>query len=405
VVAVRKRRVDSGARQIPEASFDIAESELGPSGSEVDQAFLRAMLARGLDAWPGRVAILDTDGGVLLANRVWRKAQLADQGTNYLDTCETPALRTLVKRVLDGRSRHASLRHCGVEQDTRKQYRTQVVRMDHHGTAWILISHEDITESESVRRAFVALADQLTNLQEQERQRIARELHDSTAQHLAIVALQLARLSQASSFSPAGKRIMAEISALLHQAQDELRTFTYLLHPPELDGQGFKAAVESLVAGFSERAGLQHRCRIAAAVDLASNEIQRSVFRVLQEALTNVYRHARARRILVLITVDEEIRLYIKDDGRGLSNRASPEGRVTFGVGVLGMQARMHLLGGTVEVRNANRGTVVSAVAPFQPDRGGEQDARRADHGRLVPASRLPADAVAVANVRRIQQR
>jgi len=327
------------------------------------------MLGKSLDARPGRVAIVSADRNVLIANRAWRKFHARDDAAGFLEGCEDPSVRTVAQRVFEGRSRQASVRYSTMERDVRKQYRTHIERMEHEGIEWFIVSDEDITESESIRRAFVALADQLTNLQERERQRIARELHDSTSQHLAGVSLQLARLKRAMPFEGVSKEIMAEVNSLLHQAQDELRTFTYLLHPPELERLDFRSAIETLVSGFSERAGLDCRYRVDAVVDTMASDVKLAAFRVLQEALTNVYRHAHARRIFVLVRVEDGVlSLFVKDDGRGLPNgMLSSGGRAMFGVGIFGMQARMNLLGGTVSVTNGNRGTIVAASVPMRP--------------------------------------
>lgn len=372
------------------------------------------MLGKSLDARPGRVAIISADGNVLIANRAWRKFHAGGEATGFLERCEDPSVRTVAQRVFEGRSRQASVRYSTVERDVRRQYRTHIERMEHEGIEWFIVSDEDITESESIRRAFVALADQLTNLQERERQRIARELHDSTSQHLAGVSLQLARLKRAMPFDGVSKEIMAEVNSLLHQAQDELRTFTYLLHPPELDRQDFRSAIETLVSGFSERAGLDCRYRVAAAVDAAAPDVKLAAFRVLQEALTNVYRHAHARRIFVLVRVEQDIlSLYVKDDGRGLpSGMLSGAGRAMFGVGIFGMQARMNLLGGTVSVANGNRGTIVAASVPLHPrcddapslDQGGDLDVpKTVSESHVSPDWR--ANAWSVSNGRRYSHR
>jgi signal transduction histidine kinase len=219
---------------------------------------------------------------------------------------------------------------------------------------------------DSARRALAA--------QERERQRIARELHDSTAQHLAAVGLNLMRLKLAAGASADAERICSEMKSALREAQKELRVFTYLLHPPELDSEGLKTTVERFAEGVSQRTGLRIRVRISPAVDDAAFEIQRAVFRVLQEALTNVHRHAKASRVLVLLNVDAGLlSLFVKDDGRGLpATNGSPDAnRATLGVGIPGMEARMRRFGGELSVRRASRGTVVRATVPMRENAPG----------------------------------
>src|SRR6185436_6994071 len=142
------------------------------------------------------------------------------------------------------------------------------------------------------RKQVSELSGQLLVLQEEERQRIARELHDSTAQHLVAANLGLASLEGAVSQIPAGRRALAEVEGLLTEALRELRIFTYLLHPPNLAHDGLQATLRDFAEGFAGRTGLVARIRIPEEVDDLRPELQRAILRVVQEALTNVHRHA-----------------------------------------------------------------------------------------------------------------
>src|SRR3712207_2334521 len=142
------------------------------------------------------------------------------------------------------------------------------------------------------KRQVNELSGQLLALQEDERQRIARELHDSTAQHLVAANLGLSGLEAEVRQSPSGRKVLAEVEGLLTAALRELRIFTYLLHPPNLANDGLQATLRDFVEGFAGRTGLVARIRIREEVDDLPSDLQRTVLRVVQEALTNVHRHA-----------------------------------------------------------------------------------------------------------------
>jgi signal transduction histidine kinase len=210
------------------------------------------------------------------------------------------------------------------------------------------------------------LSGQLLALQEEERQRIARELHDSTAQHLVAANLGLANLERVVSQIPAGRRAVAEIDGLLTEALRELRIFTYLLHPPNLAKDGLQATLRDFAEGFAGRTGLVARIRIPEEVDNLPPEFQRAILRVVQEALTNVHRHADASHV----SVNTRIRygrlvVRIRDNGHGLGGLHRLDNSVRLGVGVTGMRARLEQFGGRLRIRTGQGGTCVVAMVPL----------------------------------------
>jgi two-component system NarL family sensor kinase len=210
------------------------------------------------------------------------------------------------------------------------------------------------------------LSTQLLALQEEERQRIARELHDSTAQHLVATNLGLMRLAREVRQSPAALKTFNEIGDLLDRALLELRVFTYLLHPPNLDDEGLQATLREFIEGFAGRTGLQARVRVSAAVDNAPPEIQRAILRVVQEALANVHRHAGASRVDVgAKLVGERLVVRVRDDGRGMKLAGGTGGRHRMGVGIPGMQARLRQFGGDLKIRTRSKGTSLLAHVPL----------------------------------------
>lgn len=209
------------------------------------------------------------------------------------------------------------------------------------------------------------LSGQLLALQEEERQRIARELHDSTAQHIVAANLRLAGLERAFAQTPVSRRALAEVERLLAEALRELRIFTYLLHPPNLANDGLQTTLRDFAEGFAGRAGLVTRMRIPEEVDDLPPELQRAILCVVQEALTNVHRHADASRV----SVDARIRsgwlvIRIRDNGHGMADQSSSGGHIRLGVGVMGMRARLEQFGGNLRIRTGLGGTSVIAIVP-----------------------------------------
>jgi signal transduction histidine kinase len=221
-----------------------------------------------------------------------------------------------------------------------------------------------VTETKS---EVTQLSEQLLALQEEERQRIARELHDSTAQHLVATNLRLMRLVGEIRQSPAALEACEEIGDLLDRALLELRVFTYLLHPPNLADEGLQSTLREFIDGFAGRTGLQARVRISDAVDEAPPEIQRSILRVVQEALANVHRHAGASRVHVGAKLVKGFCLVVRvrDDGRGMTAAGRAGGRFRMGVGIPGMHARLRQFGGDLKIRTGSTGTSLLAYVPL----------------------------------------
>ena len=224
----------------------------------------------------------------------------------------------------------------------------------------------DVTERHAAKTALDELAGRVLSLQDEERQRIAEELHDSTAQHLAAVVLHLMRLKQ--FVVPEGHKVLDEAEDSAEEAARELRAFTYLLHPPGLEHGGLAGTVRAFAAGFARRTGLHASVSMPDAADNLPFDIQRSLLRVVQEALTNTYRHAAASRVTIDLRVGADaLKLRVLDDGCGLSRgvRKAAEGGALLGVGVTGMRARMLRFGGSLRLLSDARGTLVVATLPL----------------------------------------
>jgi two-component system NarL family sensor kinase len=208
---------------------------------------------------------------------------------------------------------------------------------------------------------------QLLNAQDEERRRIARELHDSTVQELIAASLSLAQAEAAldpQGWCRAGAAL-AEARASLGRAKEELRTVSFVLQPPLLDECGLVTALQVYVEGFSKRTGI---AVAVTAPDLRS-EIPRAaetaLFRVVQEALANVHRHSGARGVTVRLSASATgLVLRIADDGRGMSVLGRGVGKAE-GVGIPGMRVRLRQLGGDLEIHSTSSGTLISACVPM----------------------------------------
>jgi two-component system, NarL family, sensor histidine kinase UhpB len=185
--------------------------------------------------------------------------------------------------------------------------------------------------------------------QEQERRRIARDLHDEVNQALTAVLLRLEALAQDSA--PEQREQVTELKALTGQAMDELLRLARQLRPTALDDHGLAPAVEAQVRNFSERTGVDARIEVHGDPGCLDDETQTVVYRVAQEALSNAAQHARPRRVEVALTAGEGggVELRVRDDGDGFDPQDTREG----GLGLAGMAERARLAGGVLDLRSS----------------------------------------------------
>lgn len=227
----------------------------------------------------------------------------------------------------------------------------------------------DITEQKRAETALRELSARLLQAQDEERRRIARELHDTTAQELAALSMNLARLRRADL----GARdkfdaILQESIALAEQSAQKVRTLSYLLHPPELDTLGLPGAIREYAAGLARRSGV--RVDVTTAPDLGRlpREMEIALFRIVQESLGNILRHAHTKTAQIhLRRPDHQLILEIQDQGRGIppETLAKINQRHGTGVGLAGMRERLHQLGGHFQLQSSPAGTTLRAIVPL----------------------------------------
>lgn len=211
-------------------------------------------------------------------------------------------------------------------------------------------------------------ASRLQSLQDDERKRIARELHDSVGQLLAAIGMNINVVqSQCSKLDSDGVRAVSDNAVLVQQVSNEIRTLSHLLHPPLLDVAGVASALRWYVDGFAERSKIKVDLEIPADLGRLSPNIEITIFRIVQECLTNIHRHSGSATAAITLSQNgNALLLQVKDSGRGISLEKQQEltlGR--GGVGVEGMRERVRQLGGTLEIRSTGTGTVVNATLPL----------------------------------------
>jgi len=215
-----------------------------------------------------------------------------------------------------------------------------------------------------------ALTARLMRAQDDERRRIAQMLHETTAQDLAAVKMHLARLTRTETgLSDDDRAALAESIELADRSMTGIRTLSYLLYPPFLDEAGLLAAVRWYAEGFAGRSGVKVDLDLPATFGRLPQDVETALFRVVQEALINIHRHAASPSALIRLRVEPSgLMLEIEDRGRGMPPELIaqlPSGGGALGVGVAGMRERLQQLGGTLEIDSSDRGTVIRARLPL----------------------------------------
>jgi two-component system NarL family sensor kinase len=213
------------------------------------------------------------------------------------------------------------------------------------------------------------LSSRLMHLQDDERRRISRELHDSVGQHLALAKMSLEAFAKSLPKGDANsRRFLQETEEIVEAAIRETRTVSYLLHPPLLDELGLVAAVRWYAEGFTKRSGIHLEVEIPAELPRLAGDTETALFRIIQESLTNTHRHSGASKAFIGITVNENVlQLEVRDDGKGIADLDFPglsDGAVDVGVGISGMRERLRELEGDLKISSEN-GTRVIATLPI----------------------------------------
>jgi PAS domain S-box-containing protein len=236
----------------------------------------------------------------------------------------------------------------------------------------------DITERKQAEITLRRLSGRLLQLQDEERRRIARELHDSTAQSLAALSMNLTVVeTNAGTLSEEARKALGESLALAKHSTRELRTLSYLLHPPLLDESGLISALRWYVDGFSKRSGIQVDLDVPPQACRFPTELETALFRIMQECLTNTLKHSGSATATIRVALEESrVIMEIGDQGKGMpaSVKGHDGDRVSgLGVGLMGMRERVRQLHGELGIESGDWGTAVTVTLPLD---GGERWAR-----------------------------
>ncbi len=226
-----------------------------------------------------------------------------------------------------------------------------------------------IAERKRFEDSLRELTSRLLQLQDEERRRIARELHDSAGQLLAALSMNVSKLNRVLAEShPELRETTADSVQLLNELSTEIRTLSYLLHPPLLDESGLASALSWYVEGLAARSKISVDLQVAPEVGRLHPDLETAIFRIVQECLTNIHRHSGSPTAAIRIARENgDVRVEVADEGKGLAGVAAADKNLQSraGVGLRGMRERVRQLGGTLELRNNNPGTRVIAVLPF----------------------------------------
>jgi PAS domain S-box-containing protein len=231
----------------------------------------------------------------------------------------------------------------------------------------------DITESKRAEAALRQMSGRLLRLQEEERRRIARELHDTTAQSLTALALNLSVVKDsAPNLSPRANACLSESLGLAEECSREIRTLSYLLHPPLLDDTGLGSALRWFVDGYTQRTGIHVDLEMPTELTRLPGDIELALYRIVQEGLTNIHLHSGSKKARICLECrPNQAVLTVADEGRGLPPGLLERGErdtAKRGVGISGMRERVRQLGGQFEIVTGSNGTTLTASMPLREE-------------------------------------
>jgi signal transduction histidine kinase/CheY-like chemotaxis protein len=225
-----------------------------------------------------------------------------------------------------------------------------------------------LSETEASLRSLSA---RILQLQDQERRRIARDLHDTTGQELAVIVMSLKHLSD--SLDRPGfdaRKAVLNAAELARKVNEEIRTLSYLLHPPLLDEFGLGSALKWYVEGFNKRSGVDVTLEVPEGLRRFPSDKETALFRVVQESLTNVMHHSGTQKAWIqVIAGADDVQVSVQDEGKGIDSRVLARldgGTGALGVGIPGLRERLRQLGGGLEISSSSRGTRVVATLPIE---------------------------------------
>jgi two-component system, chemotaxis family, CheB/CheR fusion protein len=375
--SVRVRPYRTSGSVVEGAVLSFHDIDILKRNLDQTRVFADALIENAREA----LLILDRDLRVTLANsafcRLFQISAAETEGKLVYDLgaheWDIPALRTLLEHIIQHNQRADDFEVC--HDFPHLGTRTMCINArriePHEGEYLILLAIEDISEKKRQTEALRRLSTYSMRVQDDERRRIARDLHDITGQKLALQSMNLAQILRKLRDNPGALSIARECQSLTDQISSEIRTLSYLLHPPLLDELGLGSALHWYAQGFETRTGIRVTVDVPSDLMRLSPETEVTLFRVVQESLTNIHRYANSPTAIIRVNTDaEEMTLEIIDHGKGMEvSREAPE---TFsaerpGVGIQGMRERMRQLSGRLEIVSVpDHGTRVIATLPIE---------------------------------------
>jgi PAS domain S-box-containing protein len=295
----------------------------------------------------------------------WTQEEALGRLTEELFRTRFPVSLSEIEKTDRWEGELRQVRHDGSEITVASRWTTL---RDREGkfAGWLEIN-TDITARRRAEDAARRLSGRILSLQDDERRRIARELHDSLGQYLVSLKINLDLLSDAAK-GARENAIVSECLQTVEQCLSETRTISHLLHPPLLDEAGFTSAARWYVEGFAERSGFHVNLEIPPDLGRLDRDMETTLFRILQEALTNVHRHSGGSMVRITLQLDaEQVRLQISDNGKGIPEerlRRLKEDDSATGVGLAEMRERVRELGGSFAISSAIPGTTITVTIP-----------------------------------------
>jgi two-component system NarL family sensor kinase len=351
---------------------------------KVAEAANAAMLAdtmqQAIDDLPEQIAILDGNCKILAVNHAWTDVVRAHSyaampGDNYREFCVEsasknyePAVEAIIAldEIWSGKRTYWQLVYNGKDRWEGRDFQICFRKMHIDIQELLIVTRFDLTEILELRRLKDQYSNNLHQQQTIERQRLGRELHDSTSQVLAAIGLLLGRLKDQPHNAQASD-LVEEMQDLVGEAQREIRSISYLAHPPSLEKLGLIGAIRGMIEGFARRTGLEASFEIQGSPVPLLPTAESALYRLTQEALSNVHRHARAKRIrLVLCFRRSAIHFIVADDGIGIPQNILA-GTHGSGVGLASMRERLTEIDGRLSTRRLDPGTAIIASVRLKP--------------------------------------
>lgn len=296
--------------------------------------------------------------------------------TKRLHPQERKEIAASFKQALASRASHWSSDYRLVRPDGRIVFvhsRCYFIRSANGKAVRVVGAMLDTTPRRQADQELQQMRARLASLQDQERRRLSRELHDSTAQKLAALGIRFGMLEEAIRDGASLRDVAADCRRMVEECSQEVRSVARLLHPPLLDELGLEVALDTYVTDFARRCGLKVTLEVDPGVQRLPQEIALTLFRVVQESLSNVLRHSQSSSARVqLARARKRVLLEVSDLGRGIPPRMLERFRrrqSSSGMGLNGMRERLEQFGGTLELSSSDRGTTVRAILPASADR------------------------------------